>query len=394
MEQNNDRNVNDRQPRNPFEGSLSDYMDIILKHRRFISYLVGAAFLVSIIVSLLLPKMYKATARILPPQENSTELSSLLTGIDNSLSRLAGNLIGNNNSSAALYVGIIKSRSVAEELNKKFNLKKRYGLKYIEDVYQKLAGRSIIGISKKDQIINVSVIDRDPQHAADMANAYVRALDQINRKLNITRGKRKRLFLESRLKEVRADLVRAEVNLKEFQEKHNLVSIEEQAKVAIEGAAHIKGEIIAAETELEVFKQFGTERQVEAVMLNAKIEELQKQLDTIEKGDKYWAAAADQPKSDRGSNFFIPFDKLPHLGLQLMRLTRDAKIQGKLFELLISQYEMAKIEESKDVNTVQVLDHAVKPEKKISPRRSRIVLSATIVMFFIAAIFVISREYR
>jgi tyrosine-protein kinase Etk/Wzc len=393
MQQNNDNRLTDQHPRSPFDGSLSDYMEIILRYRKFIGYLVGVTFFLSIIVSLLLPKMYIATVRILPPRENSSGLSSLLARADGPLSGLAGNLVGSK-TPAALYVGILNSRSVAEGLNKKFNLKELYDLKYIEDVYLKLADRSTIEISKKDQIISVSVNDRDPQRAADMANAYADMLDQINRKLNITQGKRKRIFLEDRLKKVRADLEKAEMDLKDFQEQHHLVSIEEQAKVAIEGAAEIKGQIIAAETELEVFKQFGTERQIEAVKLNAKIEELQKQLDIFEQGDKSNTGSSKPSKKGEGSNFYIPFGELPRLGLQLMRLTREAKIQGKLFELLTAQFEMAQIEEAKDMDTIQVLDRAVPPEKKISPNRSRIVITATILMFFIAAIIVIRKEYQ
>lgn len=370
--------------------NLSDYLNVILNYRKFIGYIVGATFILSIIVSLLLPKMYVATARVLPPQENNNGIVSLLSGTENSpLSGLASSLVGSQ-TPAALYVGIMKSRSVADALIIKFNLKELYGKKYVEDVYAKLSDRSNIKITKQDQIINVSVKDRDPQRAAEMANAYVEMLDQINRKLNITQGKRKRLFLEGRLKEVRADLEKAEIELKAFQEKYHLVAIEEQAKVAIEGAAEIKGQIIAAQTELEVLKQFGTEKQIEAVMLKTKIEELQKQLLAIEQGKKPASNELIESEPGKVSNFYIPFDDLPRLGLQMMRLMREAKIQEKLFELITSQYEMAQIEEAKDVDTIQVLDLAVPPEKKVSPKRIRIVLVLTTLSFIgtILSIFI------
>lgn len=385
------------EPRNEdslVEISLVDFFLVIYQYRKMILMIVGAAFILSIIVSLLLPKMYIATARILPPRENSTGLSSLLSNADDPLSGLAGSLIGNQ-TPAALYVGIMKSRTVADELNQKFNLKELYDLKYIEDVYSKLADRSTIEVSKKDQLIHVSVKDREPRRAADMANAYVDMLDQINRKLNINQGKRKRVFLEDRLKDVRLDLEQAEMNLKGFQEKYHLVSIEEQARVAIEGAAEIKGQIIAAQTELEVLKQFGTERQIEAVMLKAKVEELQKHLGSIEKGQISGTDGPNQLEKDKGSSFYIPFDEMPRLGLQLMRLMREAKIQEKLFELLTAQYEMARIEEAKDVDTIQVLDRAVAPEKKYSPKRARFVMVSTFLTMigFIISIF-LKRHYH
>lgn len=380
MQSQNDNSVSEQEARSLADISLSEYRDVLLKHRKLIGYSVGAAFVFSIIISLLLPKMYEATARVLPPQENKSMISALLSDPDNPLSGLTGNIIGNQ-STASLYVGIMKSRSIADALIKKFNLRDLYDKKYIEDVYAKLDDRSTFKISKKDQIITVSVLDRDPERAANMANAYVEMLDQTNRKLNITQGKRKRLFLEDRLKEVRTDLSNAEVQLKSFQEKYDLVSIEEQAKVAIEGAAEIKGQMIAAQTELEVLKQFGTEKQIEAIMLKAKIEELRKQLGAIEQGTKQEAVP---PATGKKQNFFIPFDDLPRLGLELMRLTREAKIQEKLFELLIAQYEMARIEEAKDVDTIQVLDRAVPAEKRYSPHRSLIVLSSTIISMLLS----------
>jgi uncharacterized protein involved in exopolysaccharide biosynthesis len=226
-----------------------------------------------------------------------------------------------------------------------------------------------------------------------MANTYLDALDRINRTVNITEGQRKRIFLEKRLKEAKNDLSRAEIELKEFQEKYKLVSIEEQAKVAIEGAAKIKGEIIVAHTELEVLKQFGTGRQNEAIMLKSKIAELQNQLAKIESGNPGTNVLKENGMVEGESNFYIPFNELPALGMQLGRLIREAKIQEKVFELVTSQYEMAQIEEAKDVNTIQILDHAVPPDKKSSPKRALIVILSTVVALFLSIFLAFFVEY-
>ena len=389
MQSNNDGGSSDQIT----EYGLSNHLETVLKHRKFIGYIVGFTFIASIAISLLLPKMYIATARILPPQENSPGLASLLSKADDSLGGLAASLMGNQ-TPAALYVGIMKSRSVADALNQKFKLKELYSAQYIEDVYSLLEDRSTIEISKDNQLINISVKDRDPKRAADMANTYVAMLDQISRKLNITQGKRKRLFLEGRLKKVHSNLEKAEMDLKAFQEKYHLVSIEEQAKVAIEGAAEIRSQIIAAQTELEVLKQFGTERQIEAVMLKAKIEEMQKQLGLIEKRANPEAGASKTSAAERSSDFDIPFEDMPRLGMQLMRLTREAKIQEKLFELLTAQYEMAQIEEAKDVDTIQVLDQAVPAEKKSSPKRIAIVISSVAIAAMLSIMLAFIMEYN
>jgi tyrosine-protein kinase Etk/Wzc len=388
MQPNNDSGLSGRYT----ESNLSENFEIIVKHRKFIGYIVGSTLILSILISLLLPKMYIATARILPPRENSPGLASLLTKTDDSLSGLAASLMSNQ-TTAALYVGIMKSRSVADALNQKFKLKELYDVKYIEDVYLRLEDRSTIEISKDNQLISISVRDRDPRRAADMANTYVDMLDQISRKLNITQGKRKRLFLEGRLKKVRSNLENAEMALKAFQDENHLVSIDEQAKAAIEGAAEIKGQIIAAQTQLEVLKQVGTERQIEAVMLKAKIEELQKQLDSIEKSTPAEQGVSKASNSGTNSDFYIPFEDMPRLGMQLMRLTREVKIQEKLFELLTAQYEMARIEEARDVDTIQVLDVAVPAEKKSSPKRLAIVISSVVIAAMVSILLAFLMEF-
>jgi tyrosine-protein kinase Etk/Wzc len=389
----NDRPTTEKQEEGLSDINLSELINIILTHRKIIGILVGTTFVLSIIVSLLLPKMYIATARILPPQENNTGIVSLISNADNPLSGLASSLV-DSQTPASLYVGILKSRSVADELILKFDLKELYDKKYIEDVYTKLSDRSHIKFSKKDQIIIVSVKDRNPQRAADLANAYVEMLDKKNRILNITQGRRKRQFLEGRLKEVRNDLENAEIELRAFQEKYNLIAIDEQAKVSIDGAAKIKSQIIVAQTELEVLKQFGTEKQIEAVMLKTKIEELTKQLEAIERGEQPDADNQRSFQNGKKSDFYIAFADLPRLGMQLMRLTREAKIQEKLFELLTAQYEIAQIEEAKDVDTIQVIDSAVPPEKKISPKRSMIVIISTLLSLLISFFVIICTTYK
>ena len=374
------------------EINLIDYFLVLLKHKWMIFCIVTFAIILSVVVGLLLPKMYTATARVLPPTEPDSGLSALLTQSGGPLGGLAGGFVSGKTTSD-LYVGMLKSRTVADILIEEFDLKELYQKKYLEDVYKHLAKRINIRVSRKDQIISVSVEDKDPKRAADMANTYLDALDRINRTVNITEGQRKRIFLEKRLEEAEDDLSRAEIALKEFQEKYGLVSIEEQAKVAIEGAAKIKGEIIVAQTELEVLKQFGTERQNEAVMLKSKITELQNQLKKIESSNPGIPVLKEHKMMEGESNFYIPFNELPALGMQLARLMREAKIREKVFELVTSQYEMAQIEEAKDINTIQVLDRAVPPDKKSSPKRALIVILSAVVAFFLSIFLAFFVEY-
>jgi uncharacterized protein involved in exopolysaccharide biosynthesis len=279
-------------------------------------------------------------------------------------------------------------------LIKKFNLHEVYNQKNTDVIYKTLADRTKTQVSRKSQIVSVSVDDRDPGRAAEMANAYVDALDQVNRTVNITEGHRKRVFLEDRVDKVKKDLVAAESALKEFQEKYKLIAIDEQAKVTIEGAARIKGEIIAAQIELEVLKKFGTERQNEAIMLKSKIAEMEYHLSRIGQGDSEKSTGSEnKPSKKTMPDFYIPFSELPELGMQLARLTRDAKVQAKVFELVTSRYELAKIEEAKDMNTIQILDRAVPPETRSSPKRTQMVVLSAVVAFFIAIFLAFFLEY-
>ncbi|RLB13978.1 MAG: lipopolysaccharide biosynthesis protein [Deltaproteobacteria bacterium] len=367
------------------EINLLDLFLVLLRRKWLIFWIVLLAIASSVTISLLLPLKYTATSRILPPQETSPGLSGLLSQSGGAFSGLAGSLLGGT-SSADLYVGILESRSVADSLIREFNLKEVYEQDYLEDTYKKLSDNTNIDVSRKTQVISVSVEDRDPKRAADMANAYLEALDHINRTVNVSEGHRKRVFLEKRLKKVKDDLMKAESALETFQQKYGLVSISDQAKAAIEGAAKIKGDIIAAQTELEVLKKFGTEKQNEAVMLKAKIAGLKEQLARIEKGNP--------PTNKNDSDeFFIPFNQIPELGMKLARLMREAKIQEEVFKLITTQYEMAKIEEAKDMDTIQVLDRAVPPDKKSSPKRALIVILSTIVAFFLAVFLAFFLEY-
>jgi tyrosine-protein kinase Etk/Wzc len=374
------------------EINLFDLLMVLFKRKRMIFGIVFFATVLSVTISLVLPKMYTATARVLPPQESKSALTGLFAQAGGLLSDLASGFISGK-AGPELYMGILESRTVADMLIKKFDLKKVYKKEFLEKTYKKLAERSEIKVSRDTQVISISVEDRDPQRAADMANLYVDALDQINRKVNITEGKRKRVFLERRLKKVKEDLVKAELDLKEFQEKYKLVAIDEQAKVAIEGAAKIKGEIIAAQTELQVLRQFGTERQNEAVMLKSKIRELTNQLSKIETGTPGTASLKSNKTAKDNSDFYIPFNELPELGMQLVRLMREAKIQEEVFKLITTQHELAKIEEAKDIDTIQILDRAVPPDYRSSPKRALIVILSTVVAFFLAIFLAFFMEY-
>ena len=356
----------------------------LLRRKWLVVSIVFAAGLLSIIYALCLPSVYRATARVLPPESGASSSSRMLIPADSALSGLLGGLLGEG-AASELYVGIMRSRSVADMLIEQFKLRDVYGTESREATYEALKNHTEVQIAEETGIILISVMGEDPKLAAGMANAYVRALGEINRTMNRTSGSRQRAFLESRLEKVQKDLQVAEERLRAFQEQHGLFAVEAQARVAIEAAATIKGEIIAAQTELAVLREFATEKQNEAVMLKSKISELLEQLARIETG----AAEGE----DKAGGYFIPFSRLPELGMQLAALLRETKTHEEVLKLLTAQHEIAKIEEAKDVNTVQVLDYAGVPDRTSGPARRVIVILATALGLIVACVLAVVLAY-
>jgi len=294
---------------------------------------------------------------------------------------------------AELYAGILNSNKVTKRIINLFDLKKVYNQKYLDDVLEKLKKCTKIEVDSKSNIVSISVEDKDPQRSADIANAYVAILDEIDREFVTSEGSRKRQFLEKQLEKTKSSLLVAENNLKRFQQEHGLIQLDAQAQAIIEQASKIKGEIVTAETKLEILKQFGTVKQNEAILLTTEIDELKKHLRNIEIGHEV-KNKSEQPEKPQGfSESSISFTHLPDLGLALARLLREVKIQENVFETLTIQYELAKIEESSSVGTIQVLDVATPPEIS-SNTNGFLILSLFIILSFIFFVcYVHSLEY-
>ncbi|MBE0595979.1 MAG: lipopolysaccharide biosynthesis protein, partial [Desulfuromonadales bacterium] len=251
-------------------------------------------------------------------------------------------------------------------------------------MYTTLAKMVEISIGKKDNIIDVSVDNEDPQLAAAMANAFVDELKKLNIKLNLSNAGRERAFLEERLEVVRADLIRAEESLREFQEKNKAIRIDAQATAIIEAVSRLRGELASKEVELGVLLTSHTEQNHQVRALREGIGQLKSQLRRLE----------DSPTGKNiTQDIFIATSDVPDVGIRYARLMRDYKVQETLLELLTRQHEMAKITEAKNTSTLQVLDEAAVPDRKSRPKRSFLVLGATGVSFVLAIFLVFILEY-
>jgi len=328
------------------EINLYDFWIVIKKNLRLIIGLCIILILAAMIVGLLIPKTYKATASILPPMEtsNMADLSSLM-----GVAGIKG--ITPQTSTSDIFIAILKSRTMLDEIINKFNLQQVYRCKTKQDARKVLAKKTEITLSK-ERVIGVSIIDTNPERSAAMANYYITTLDRLNRNLNITTAGQMRRFIEQRLEETKQALNNAEEKLKLYQVSHKILAgknVEETAKTAGE----LQGRLMAATVELEATKKYTTLQNPDLIKLQNEVIELEKALTS-----------------------------LPPLETELARLIRELKSQETVYALLLSQYEQAKINEAKDTPTVQVLDWATVPEKKYKPNiRFNMAISGIIALF-------------
>ncbi|CUT01406.1 GumC family protein [Candidatus Kryptobacter tengchongensis] len=382
-------NTTGRTDGKPEEVSLWDYFYVLFKWRKFIVVNVFILTLIAVVVALLLPVQYKATATVIAPRK--TDIFGGLGMFSQSIREFAPFLRGLSGTQLPLftYLAILNSRTAMEKVVNKFDLIKVYGIKdsSMEKAVKKLRGNTDFEIDENGVLV-INVYDEDRRRAADMANYFVEVLNEINIKLNIEEAKNNRIVIERRYLQNLADLKAAEDTLKKFQQRYGIYYLPEQAKAAVEAAAELEAQIIAEEVKLGILqRQLGDDAsEVRAVKIQ--IEEMKKRLNQMKEGNE---------RLKNEMTLFVPFKNMPELGLQYLRLYREYEIQNKLLEFIVPLYEQAKIEEQKNVPVVQVLDYAVPPEKKARPFRTLIVLSvfASALVLFVILTFVLNFiEYK
>jgi tyrosine-protein kinase Etk/Wzc len=346
------------------DGGLIDYALVVWRHLRLVGGVLAVGLCLTALVSLLLPRMYESTATLIAPKEGPN------TGLLGSLAVVTGLVQQTPNMSVPsltpnrdMLVSILKSRTMAQTLITRLRLQERYGARYMEDAIRKLEDHVRILVSKEG-VISVRVEDTEPQVAADIANLYLDELDRLVGRYGTSEAGNQRSFLTTQLAQARVGLDSAEEKLRRFQERNRAVALQEQTRGAIEAAARLKGEIMLAEVQLQVVRNFATESNPDTVALRRRIEEMRRQLVKLESSDGVMRGIGQREQGD----FTVPLPKVPEVGIELARLTRDVKVQETLVLLLTQQNEQARIAEAKDVPIVQILDRAVPAERHARPR--------------------------
>jgi uncharacterized protein involved in exopolysaccharide biosynthesis len=326
----------------------------------------------------------------MPPDNQSTSglaaAAAAMSGVSGGLGGAASDLLGLK-STSDIFVGILSSRTLQDKLIQQFDLKKLYWDRRMEDARRDLAQHTGISVDRKSQIISITLTDHDPKRAAAMARAYVEELNRLVAELSTSSARRERMFLEERLKAVNQDLEVAEKEFSQFSSKNTAIDIKEQGKAMVEAAATLQGHYIAAQSELEGLKQTYTDNNVRVRSVRARIAELKRQLEKLGgKGEQ-----ASDPSGHQADYLYPSIRKLPLLGVTYADLYRRTRVQEAVFETLTKQYELAKVQEAKEIPTVKVLDEPNVPEKKSFPPRLLIIFMGTTLAFAAATTWVLGK---
>jgi len=364
-------------PRAAGQDAFVDPLDLLLvlgRSRRWLVLWPLLAGLVAAGVSLVLPKSYTAATRLLPPQQAQSGAMAALSQLGG-LAGAAGGALGLKNPSD-LYVGMLASQTVADALIERFKLKDHYGQELMVDTRKALAGDTRVR-AEKSGLITVEVDASEPALAADLANAYVTELHRLTSTLAISEAAQRRAFFERHLQQTKERLAEAEAGLRQGIETTGLVSVDAQSRAAVETVARLRAEISAREIQVEAMRGYATAGNPDLRRAEQELASMRQALVRLESGP---GGAGAGTAGARAAG-----------GLATIKLVREVKYHEVMMELLARQFELARVDESKEAPLVQVLDPAQPPEKRTWPKRTLIVLVSGATALFVAVLAALVR---
>ena len=382
---------------NEFTSNFIDYAHVIVKHRWTIIKIIAIAVIVTVVITLIMPKTFTATSSILVPEEEDGFGLSDFTGkipfVD-----LAG--MSGTSEEAMSLLAILASRTLNTNTVKEFNLDERWESKYFEDAILELRDKSIyeledngsivIDISIKTGWLSGSEDEREASElAANVVNFMISELDRINKGLKSQWARNNRVFIEKRYEESQDGLIELEKRIRNFMEEHGTVALEEQTKAAIEAAAHVKSEIIMAEVELGVLESSLGDLHPDVLRMQNRKKGLEKELNSL----KYGVISQEDSIDITRSLLVYPvFQEIPKLAVMFLRLERELEVQTEIFQFLTQQFEQARIQEIRDTPTLQVLDIGIPRERRSSPQRILTVIMVFVLSLILAIGYAFFRE--
>jgi len=358
-------------PSHTIEPGLIDVITQLAYRKWLIVKVTGATTLAGLTLSLLLPIRYTATTKLMPPQQTQSSaamlMNQLASGGAGSLAAIAGGGLGLKNPND-IYLGLLNSRPIADAIIQRFSLVSVYHSRDMTAARKKLATRTAI-TSEKTGFISVSATDQNRQRAAQIANAYTDELRTLTKTLAVTEASQRRLFYEDQLKQAKEALVSAELGFQQVQQTKGLVQLDAQAKAMIESVAALRAQVAAKQVEVQALRSYSTEN-------NPDMQLAERQLSTLE------AEAAHLGQSNHGGGFSdIGLADVPGAGLEYLRADHELRYRQALMDMLMKQYDAARLDEAKDAAIIQVVEPAIEPDRKSSPKRVPIVAVFTMLGF-------------
>lgn len=355
-----------------------DALIVLARHKRLIIGLPLASALLSAAIAVVWPASYVASTKLLPPQQAQSGAAALLNQLGGVAGAMAGSAGLKNPSD--VYVGMLKSRRIEDSLVKRFDLKNVYETDSQEKARQRLESNTAI-TAGKDGFITIEVEDSSKTRVAQLANGYVEELMRLSTNFTVTEAAQRRAFYERQLEMTKDKLSEAEIALKQTIEKRGVVSVDSDSRAIVETIARLRAQISAKEIQLNSMRAFVTETNVEFVRTQQELVSLRAELSRLENG----GAGNGSVKGNESSQ-----------GFESIKLLREVKYRQMLYELLAKQYEVARLDEAKDLSSLQVLDAAVEPERRAKPKRGFIVIGSTLLGLLagIAGAFILELRRR
>jgi uncharacterized protein involved in exopolysaccharide biosynthesis len=377
-----ERHAESALPRQFFEfdfwGQLLKAARVLWQRRRLILSIVALGGLISVAIAFVTPSWYQSTLSLMPP-DNQSPLENKLAALGGGAGTELYGDIFNMHTTGDQFINILRSRTVTDQIISDLDLKKAYGVRKAIDARSLLAANTDISEDRKSGVITLTVTDLDPQRARGIAAAYVEDLNRLVSSLSTSAAHRERVFIEERLSVVKRALDEDARLLSEFSSKSGMLNLQEQGRVMLSSAAKLQDQIAEAESELKGLEQVYTSNNARVRMLRAKVEALRHDLNKLSGEGR---EPHDTSTQDGNSNY-PSIRELPRLGTTYQELSQSVRIQEGIYEALTKRYEMAKVEEAKEIPSVRTLDSPNLPEQKSGPSRRLIVyLGVTLSLVF------------
>jgi tyrosine-protein kinase Etk/Wzc len=365
---------------------FTDVLQVVWTWRKLFLVNLTVVFVLAVVVSIFIPKKYRsvATCTIAPGggKGGLGSLAGMLSG-GNSILSMSAKMFGGGSTEEDVVLGILSSRSVLSRTIREFGLMQYYKVtKNNMDKAIRRLSRDVSCEPNEFGFIEVSVIHKNPEIAADIANFMIALADSFNVELNIEGARRNRMFVEQRFLQNATELTTAEDRLYDFEKKYGVFIVPEQVKLAIAAAGDVEAELLKNQVALNTIKDQVDPSSMLYQNVELKIKALQDKLKSLDTG------------TDQSSgSVLVPFQKMPFLQIEYIRRLRDVEIQNKLMEFLYPVYEQAKMEERKSIPLLIMIDRAVPPQLKYSPKRAALALGMTAFAFLLHLLFVLRAHF-